>query len=207
MTSLLMGLLSVLLIPLFVSKWRISLLGLSVQGLLMAWIAFRTDPHPSLDSALTFVDLALVRAVLAPLVLYLVLHDKNAPRRNDVIPPNMLSWTAALGLVLLAFQFAGIVVPQQGDGQTLVAVSAAAFLLGFLVLATQSGPFSQMVGALRIENAIALFELGGKHHHESPLLRVAQIAVVVASLGLYRWYLRSLTAAENAPAETESPAL
>lgn len=207
MTSLLMALLSVLLIPLFVSKWRISLLGLSLQGLLMAWIARGKDPHLSLDSALTLVDLVGVRGVAAPLVLYAVLRAKNAPQRNDVIPPNMLSWTAAFGLVLLAFQLAGVVAPPQGDAQTLVAVSAAAFLLGFLVLATQSGPFSQIVGALRIENAIAMFELGGEHHHESPLLHGAQIAVVAVSLALYHFYLRSLTTAENAPGAAESHVL
>jgi hydrogenase-4 membrane subunit HyfE len=207
-TSLLIGLLAVLLLPLFVSTWRTSLLGLACQGLTMAWIAYRLEGHLSVDSALTFFDLIVVRGLAAPLALYAVMRTQNAPRRNDVIPPNMLSWTVAIGLVLLAFRFAGILVPEEGDAQTLVAVSASGLLLGFLVLATQSAPFSQMVGALRIENAIALFELGGVHdHHESPLLRAGQISVVIISVALYRWYLATLSSGEDATDAQERPSL
>lgn len=208
MTSLLIGLLAVLLIPLFVSTWRTSLLGLACQGLLMAWIAYRLEGHPSLDGALTFFDLIVVRGLAAPLALYAVLQRRNAPRRHDVIPPNMLSWTVAIGLVLLAFRFAGMVVPEEGDAQTLVAVSSTGLLLGFLVLATQSSAFAQIVGAVRIENAIALFELGGSHdHHLSPILRVAQIAVLAVSIALYRWYLTTLSDDAEVADAPERPSL
>jgi len=51
-------------------------------------------------------------------------------------------------LVLLAFQFGEGALPGGGDEQqTFVAVSAAALLLGFMVLSTQAVPFSQIVGA------------------------------------------------------------
>lgn len=208
MTSLLIGLLAVILLPLFVSTWRTSLLGLACQGLLMAWIAHRLEGRPSLDGALTFFDLVVVRGLAAPLALYAVLRRQNAPRRHDVIPPNMLSWTLAVGLVLLAFHFAGIVVPEEGEAQTLVAVSASGLLLGFLVLATQAGPFAQIVGALRVENAIALFELGSPHdHHGSPMLRVAQIAVFVISVALYRFYLTTVRDGADAADAAERPSL
>jgi hydrogenase-4 membrane subunit HyfE len=196
MTSLLICLVAVLLIPLFISTWRTSLFGLACQGLLLAWIAYRVEGPLSLDNALTYFDLIVVRGFAAPLALYTVLRRQDAPTRNDVIPPNLLSWTAALGLVLLAFRFAGTMVPEEGDAQTLVAVSASGLLLGFLVLATQSSPFSQMIGALRIENAIALFELGGAHeHHPSLALRVGQVAVVGLTVAAYRFYLSAPSAA------------
>lgn len=208
MTSLLVGLLAVLLLPLFVSTWRTSLFGLACQGLVMAWIAYRIEGRFSLDHALTFFDLIVVRGLAAPLALYAVLRRQNAPRRSDVIPPNMLSWTLAIGLVLLAFRFAGILVPEESAAQTLVAVSASGLLLGFLVLATQAGPFAQIVGALRVENAIALFELGGDHdRHESPVLHVAQIAIVAASVVLFRWYLVTLSTGEATADASERPAL
>ena len=56
-------------------------------------------------------------------------------------------------------------MPVEGNEHSFVAVATAGLLLGLLVLSTQTGPFSQMIGALRIENAIAVFELGGAHDH------------------------------------------
>jgi len=202
MSPLLMALLGVLLVPLFVATWRTSLLGLSCQGLLMAWIAYRMAPEPSTASEwLTLADLVLVRGLGAPLALYAVLHAQRAPARNDVIPPNLLSWTFALGIVLVAFNFSAALVPEHGQQQILVAVAATGVMLGFLVLATQSGPFSQMIGALRIENAIALFELGGERHHEPLGVQLGQIAVVAMTITLYRWYLKTLTASSGAADE------
>lgn len=210
MSPLLIALLGVLLIPLFVATWRASLLGLSCQGFLMAWIAYRMGPEPSTASEwLTLADLVLVRGLGAPLLLYGVMHSKNAPARNDVIPPNLLSWTFALGSVLLAFNFSQSLVSEPGQQQTLVAVAATGVMLGFLVLASQREPFSQMIGALRIENAIALFELGGERHHEPLGLQLGQITVVAMTIAFYRYYLKGLSAspvvgAEGAP---EGPTL
>ena len=77
-------------------------------------------------------------------------------------------------------------MPQSGEQRTLVAVAAIGILLGFLVLATQSSPFSQVVGALRIENAIALVELGSEHHAAEFGVKLALLAVFVATVGLFR---------------------
>lgn len=193
MSPLLIALLGVLLLPLFVGTWRASLVGLGMQGLLMAWIAYQMSHEPrSAHDWVGLFDLVAVRGLGAPIALYQVMRAKNAPARSDVIPPNLLSWTFALGAVMLAFNFAGKMIPDEGEAQTLAAVSAAGLLLGFLVLATQAGHFGQMIGALRIENAIALFEIGGGHH--LPLgVQVGQVAVVVATVGLYRWYLQTLS--------------
>lgn len=74
----------VLLLPLFIGTWRISLLGLSCQGFLMAWIAFHHGLHLSLDSAVELVRSVAPRAIAGPALLYAVLLRQNAPRRNDV---------------------------------------------------------------------------------------------------------------------------
>lgn len=201
MSPLLIGLLGVLLLPLFVGSWRTSLLGLSGQGLLMAWIVYRKGPPPEdLSDWLTLGELVVLRGLAAPLLLRQVLLAHKSPARNDVIPPNLLSWTFAFGIVLVAFNFAERLVPAHGEQQTLLAVATAGLLLGFLVLATQSGPFSQIIGVVRIENAIALFELGGPgHHHEALPLHLGQVAVLLASLLFYRWYLQIL----NRPADPD----
>jgi hydrogenase-4 membrane subunit HyfE len=204
-SPLLIALLGVLLVPLFVSTWRSTLFGLALQGFLMAWIAQRINPDSaSFGDWLTMLDLVVVRGVWAPVALYGALRAQHTSDRADVIPPNLLSWTIALGMVLAAFNFADALVVSGGeDQQTLVAVATGAVLLGLLVLATQPGPFSQMTGAIRIENGIALFELGGDHHRQAFGIQIAQIAIVVITISLFRWYLKALhTLPVPGPAES-----
>lgn len=209
MSPLLMGLLGVMVVPLFVATWRSSLFGLSCQGLLIAWAAYRLRPElHSLETWLTLTDLVLVRGVGAPLLLYrLLLSQKRAPR-HDIIAPNLLSWTVALGLVLAAFNVSAALVPVDGDERALISVAAAGVLLGFLVLASQSTPFGQVVGALQLENGIALFELGGERHHGSLVTLVGQVAIVAGTLGLYVWLLTGFSDADSAPpASQDEPTL
>lgn len=210
MSPLLVALLGMLVIPLFVATWRASLFGLACQGLLMALVAHRLDPHPATPGAwIELVDLALVRGLAAPVALYAVMHAQKAASRSDVIPPNLLSWTVALAMVLVSFSFAGRLVAEHGDQRMLIAVAGSGLLLGFLVLSTQSGPFGQVIGALRVENAIALLELGGERH-ESPVgVRLGLVAVFIATVGFFRWYLASFGSPDEAAAATgaEGPTL
>lgn len=191
MSPLVIAFIGVLLLPLFVASWRLSLLGLGVQGLLMAWMSYQLDP--SLDSAAAWVrlfDLVAIRGLGAPIAMYAVLRSQRVSDRNDVIPPNLMSWTLAIALVLVAFRFADMLVPIEGNEHSFVAGASAGLLLGLLVLATQTGPFSQMVGAMRIENGIAFFELGASHRPLAML--IAQTAILIATVLLFRWYLRTL---------------
>jgi hydrogenase-4 component E len=193
MNPLLIAFVGVLLVPLFVASWRLSLFGLASQGLIMGWISYQGDPTlRSLDAWVGFVDLVLVRGLAAPLLLYAVLRAQRAPARNDVLSPNLMSWTLAIVLVLLGFRFADMLVPAGGPDQAFVAVATSGLLLGLLVLASQTGPFSQMVGVLRIENAIALFELSGPRHADDAGMRIAQSAILIATILLFRWYLATL---------------
>jgi hydrogenase-4 membrane subunit HyfE len=193
MSPLLMGLLGVMIVPLFVATWRSSLFGLSCQGFLIAWTAYRLRPEPhAIETWLSLTDLVLVRGIGAPLLLYRLLSAQKCAARHDLIAPNLLSWTVALGLVLAAFNLSAALVPVDGDARALISVAAAGVLLGFLVLASQSTPFGQIVGALQLENGIALFELGGGPHHGSLLTLVGQVAIVAGTLALYVWLLSGL---------------
>lgn len=193
MSPFLVALLGILLVPLFVASWRTSLFGLACQGALMALVAYRFEHGATtLGDWITLVDLGIARGLGAPLALYTVLRARQAPSRNDVIPPNLLSWTIALALVFVSFSFSALLVPAPGAQRTLVAIAAAAVLLGFLVLATQSDPFSQMIGVLRIENGIALLELGGARHEVAPGVRLGLLAVFLLTVACFRWYLVTL---------------
>lgn len=191
MTSLLTAYLLVLLLPLFVASWRVSLAGLSLQGILMAWMVAAHHPAPTADIVVSMLDLAVVRGVVVPFALGRVLTAQHRPVREDVIPPNMLSWGVVAGLVMLAFQCASWLHPEPNGEHLQIAVAATGVLLGLFVLASQTGTFSQAVGALRLENAIALFELGSTGH--VPLgLRVGQVAVFAGTLLMYAHFVRRI---------------
>ena len=206
MSPLLMGLLGVMLVPFFVATWRMSLLGLAFQGLLIGWIAYRFDSNlASLDNWLKWADLVVVRAVVAPLLLRQLMKPRFAAGHSDITPPNLFSWTVAFGLVLAAFNLSSALIPIDGDARALVSVAAAGVLLGLLMLATQSSATGQVIGALRLENGIALLELGSEAHTSS-VVHVGQVGIVAATIGLYAWLLREAPST-MAEAAGEEPTL
>lgn len=195
----------VVLVPLLAARWRVSLLGLSLQGLLLFLVA--GGGQPSLDPVylLDAADYLVVRGVIAPFLLYQAFLRPGVPDRNDTIPPNLFAWMFVVLLVLVSFNFADAT----SGGSARVGVAAAALVLGFFVLATQSSVFSQIVGALRIENAIALFELTDRAPHASPLVRLLHLLVVTTAVVLYAWYLGALSLealrAKTEPVPSEIP--
>lgn len=207
MTGLLIAFVLTLLIPLFVGTWRTSFLGLSVQGALMAAMALHTPRgESSFAVVVSMFDLVVLRTIALPFALFLVLRAHAAPSRNDVIAPNLFSWGMALTLLVLAFRAADVLVPSEGEAQMLVAVASSAFLLGLFVLATARGPASQIIGVARVENGIALFELGSGASHESLAIRLGQTALLVVSIAFYRWYLVGLARDQAAPAAAATEA-
>lgn len=211
MTGILVALQIAVLIPLFVSSWRTSLLGLFAQAALLTWIALRQQMAFSVDAALTIVDLALVRGVAAPALFYAALRRRNAPPRNDVIAPNLLSWALALALVVVSFRFVDALVPGEGDEQMRIAVAASAFILGMFVLATSRGVISQTIGLFRIDNAVALYELGEQTHALPIGIRAAKTAILLAVVLFCRFYLvqvdRRTDDGEAPSSASEAPAL
>jgi len=131
MSPLLIAFVGVLLVPLFVASWRLSLLGLVAQGLLLAWISYQVDPAlDTVGSWIVMFDLVVVRGLGAPLALYAVLRAQRATERHDVLSPNLMSWTLAVALVFVAFRFADMFVPLPGNEHSFVAGATAGLLLG-----------------------------------------------------------------------------
>jgi hydrogenase-4 component E len=194
----------VVLVPLLAARWRISLLGLGVQGLLLFEVAHGLEPSLEPGYLLDAADYLVVRCLLVPTLLYWAYQRPGVPDRNDMVPANLFAWMIVVLLVLVSFNFADAA----GGGSARVGVAVAALLLGFFVLATQNSVFSQIVGALRIENAIALFELTDPDPNPSPLVRGLQLLVVTTAVALYGWYLGLLSgAAGRARTEPTPPAI
>ncbi len=199
MTYLLVAFLVVTVVPLLTASWRVSLLGLAGQGLLLSAMFARHGWPVTWSGWVLLLDLAAVRTLLVPRHLRRVMVDLRVPARNDVIPANLLSWALAGAAVLVSFRFAGQVEPGGGVPTLHVAVAAAALLLGLLVLGTQVSTFSQVVGVLRVEYAIALFELAGEGPPELPV-QAGLTAVLVLSVLVLGRFLARLGAAGQATA-------
>ncbi|MEQ1567779.1 MAG: hypothetical protein ABMA64_19210 [Myxococcota bacterium] len=174
----------VIVVPLFVARWRVSLLGLALQGALL-FRAAHGDPW--LDG----IDFLAVRGALAPAILYTIQLGSGHPGRKDVIPANLFAWVLVVVLVTVAFRFAAAMAPgAESEGR--LAVATAALVLGLFVLSSQNSVFAQIVGVLRVENAVALFELAVREVPPEPGVRVAQLAVTAGLCGMMAWYLRAL---------------
>lgn len=169
MTYLLFCFLLAILAPLALATWRWSLTGLTLQGLLMTWMVMQRSTAPTLSETVLLLDLAVLRTLVVPVYLSGILLARGAPARNDVIAPNLLSWTFAAGLVILAFNAGGTLNPTNTSVATHTSVAAAAVLIGLFVLASNSSPFTQLVAVLRIENGILLFELVADHGLDVPV--------------------------------------
>lgn len=187
MTYLLVAFLAVLVTPLLTASWRIHLVGLGLQGLIMTALVAQRGWTVSPAGVILLLDLLVLRTWFVPRHLFAIMRAQGgrpgqpgqavqaaqpgpaAAGRRDVIPANLLSWAMAGALVLVSFHAAALLVPVGGPAATQVAVAASGLLLGLLVLGTQVSTFAQIVGVLRVEYAIALFELGAAHQAPLPI--------------------------------------
>lgn len=201
MTDLLVAFLVVVLVPLVAGSWRISLLGLALQGLLLTWMAHRHAPEWTAAHLLLVFDLAVLRGVVAPGFLYRALQQRRAPARNDILPPNLLLWAIAGGLVLFAFRFGR--AAGSAENALHLSVAAAALVMGLFVLATQESRISQIIGLLRMENAIALFELGSSHRMPLAVHGGVAIVFLLAVATLAAFAARAPTAEPSGAAANE----
>jgi hydrogenase-4 component E len=204
-TYLLIALLVVLVVPLLTSSWRISLTGLGLQGLLMTALVSHRGWPDTAGGAVLLVDLLLLRTWFVPRHLVAIMREHAPSARTDVIPANLLSWTMAGAAVLLAFRFAGLVQPGEGVAALQVAVATAGLLLGFLILATQASTFGQIVGLLRLEYAIALFELGAEHEVALPVQLGLSVILLLSVLTLGSFLRRLGATVPTAPPAPHAP--
>jgi hydrogenase-4 membrane subunit HyfE len=169
MSALLGAFLLASLVPLFTTSWRSHLIGIGLQGPLLAAMAWSSgEAHASTSMILSLVDLALLRGALAPSMLYWRLDPAQVPNGWKVAPVSLLSSALIGALLLLSFRLAAAFGEGHPVPELHLATSVAAILLGFYLLASQGSMFAQMIGLLRIENGIALFELMAPHR--PPLL-------------------------------------
>lgn len=210
MSPLLALLLGAFILPLFISSWRVGLACLSAQGFLMTWMALRGSHQPeSLETVFALVDYLAIRGIGLPWALYSVLRSRQVPGALDILPANLLAWSMSLGLVLLSFNFSALLMQTPDGPRHSVSIVVSGVLLGLFILATARTLFSQMLGAIYIENSISLFELTLTGHAGPWALRIGLISVSIVTFTLYRWFLANEDGmkAKPIPEALEGPTL
>jgi hydrogenase-4 membrane subunit HyfE len=142
-------------IPVFFGKLGVTPTWLSLQALALGWITLNKHPELDVHALAAGLEILLVRAWLVPQLLRRTLQVTTAAEL-DVMPSNLFAWGAAIGLIILAFQFGN---GARADVRAVtLGVAAATVMVAFLVLSTNREPVAQLVALLFMENALALFE-------------------------------------------------
>jgi hydrogenase-4 membrane subunit HyfE len=142
-------------IPVFFGKIRSAPIWLAVQALALGWNAVAHHGGLSLHSVIALLELLVLRAAIAPLLLRRAIHQRVEPNL-DLMPSNLFAWVIAIALMVMAFKFGA---PSMSDYQALtLGVVGTTVAVALLLLTGNSSPPAQLVAVLFMENALALFE-------------------------------------------------
>ncbi|MEO8297737.1 MAG: hypothetical protein ABI574_08000 [Burkholderiales bacterium] len=154
MTLPLIAFLVAAIIPIFFGKIRSAPFWLTAQAAALAWnVAQHGDP--SLHTYVALIEVLVVRALIAPRLLHRAIRQRG-DANLDLMPSNLFTWTIAIALVVLAFEFAA---PAMSGRQALtLGVVGATVTVSLLLLSTNDSPPAQLAAVLFMENGLALFE-------------------------------------------------
>lgn len=155
MTFPLIAFLFAAVIPVFFGKIRSAPSWLCLQAFMLGWNVLSHHPLTSPDTLFDLLEILIVRACMAPLLLRRAIHRRSGPNA-DLMPSNLFAWAIATALIVLAFEFGGASVTDLG--MLTLGVVAATVMIALLILATNASPIAQLVALLFMENALVLFE-------------------------------------------------
>ena len=126
----------------------------TVLALIAATMALASgELHMWLVVVLTVV----VRAVIAPALLFAILRRVKLRRETRPLLPTRLAAVGALGLIVLAFVAGGRLALLDGfPSRNALPVALSLTLLGLLLMCTRRKAISQVIGLITIENGIFL---------------------------------------------------
>jgi len=188
MTNLFIAYVAAFFLPLLFHSWRVAVLGLGVQGLLLALIMSAHHLEEAWDVPLyfEFTSLLLVRAVFVPWYLFRRMRsDQSAPLTQPsppggeggvrgseftLVSKNLVQWTLAFLLLVIAFVFGDKISPHDPNEALQIGAAAGAILIGLLVLANQNHPLGQIIGLFTFEGGVTLVELLSPHAMPFPVM-------------------------------------
>lgn len=187
MTNLFIVYLAAVVVPVFFPSWRVAVLGLGLQGLMLSFVLIAGHELDSPVVLVEFICLLLIRAVFVPWYLFKKSNPKSTPRYFSLVGTTL--WQRSLVVLLTAVGFAMGLAMGQGDTRETVQIGSAAssLLVGMLMVANQRQPAAQLVGLVTFEGGVTLVEMLSPHAMPFPvLLGVTAIDVFfVLTLGQY----------------------
>lgn len=187
MTNLFIVYLAAVVVPAFFLSWRVAVLGLGLQGLMLSFVLVAGHGLDSPAVLVEFVCLLLIRAVFVPWYLFKKTDPKSTPRNFSLVGPTL--WQRSMVVLLTAVGF--VMGPAMGQGDTRetvqIGTAAASLFVGMLMVANQGQPAAQLVGLVTFEGGVTLVEMLSPHAMPFPvLLGGAAIDVFfVLTLGQY----------------------
>lgn len=187
MTNLFIVYLAAVAVPAFFPSWRIAVLGLGLQGLMLSFVLLAGHEFDSAAVVVEFGFLLFIRAAFLPWYLFRKSDSKSASRNFSLVGDSL--WQRSLVILLIAIGFAAGLATSQGDTRETVQIGTAAssLLVGMLMVANQRQPAVQLVGLVTFEGGVTLVELLSSHAMPFPVqLGVTAIDVFfVLTLGQY----------------------
>lgn len=180
MTYLYIAYAAAFFVPLLYHSWRAALLGLGIQGLLLALIQARTHEGWHWQLVVEFLSLLLIRGVFVPAYLFRRLRGVDIHGEFSVLNKNLISWLLAFIMLVAGYFFGVKMSPSDTREAMQIGTAAAAVLIGMLVLANQNHPVGQVVGLFTIEGGMTLVELLSPHAMPFPV----SVGVSLVSVGL-----------------------
>lgn len=160
MSALLAAFGLVLAVPLLFGSWRLALVGLGAQSLLVLAMQL-AGPHGDHlgTAALLALDLGLARGVAAPLLLARAARRCPASALPvELIPGDLVYWVAVTALAGLGLELGVRLYPADPASAAHAATATVQVLIGFCVVAHQRTALGQAIGMLTIESGAVLFE-------------------------------------------------
>ena len=169
MTNLFIAYVAAFFLPALFRSWRVAVLGLGVQGFLLALILAVGHEPWSWLVAFEFASLFLIRAVLIPWYFIYRMRDFDTTSDFSLISKDLFQWVLAFGLLAVAFLFGNKMSPQDPQEALQVGTAAGSILIGLQILANQNHPLGQIVGLFTFEGGVTLVELLSPHAMPFPV--------------------------------------
>ena len=196
MTILLILYVASFTLPLLLPSWRVAVMALGVQGLLLAMIMAAGHGPWSWQMTSEFAALLAIRTFFVPGYLLKRMHGHDTDAEFSLVPHRMSRWLMVLGILTLAFFFGNRMCPEDPDEAMQAGAAAGAILIGLMVLANQDHPLGQSIGLFIFEGGVTLTELLSPHAMPFPV----QVGLSVVSVFLVLvcgQYLSRIMALDN----------
>lgn len=162
MTNLFVVFVAAFLVPLMFHSWRVAVLGLGAQGLLLGMILLATH-ELSVTTALEAINLFIVRALLVPWLLLRSMGTFEMSPPFSLIRKSISQWLLAFTIVVIGSLFGRWMAPEDSLEAFQVGSAAIAILISMLVLANQHHAIGQIIGVITFESGLTLVELLSPH--------------------------------------------